>query len=45
MADHYDKCVSLGVMSKSYGLAGLRIGWLAGKDHETRKRSSSSNTI
>jgi aspartate/methionine/tyrosine aminotransferase len=22
-------CVSLGVMSKSYGLAGLRIGWLA----------------
>lgn len=38
MADHYDKCVSLGVMSKSYGLAGLRIGWLAGKDHETLEK-------
>jgi aspartate/methionine/tyrosine aminotransferase len=25
-------CVSLGVMSKSYGLAGLRIGWLAARD-------------
>lgn len=34
MADEYDKCVSLGVMSKAYGLAGLRVGWLASKDHE-----------
>lgn len=34
MADHYDKCVSLGVMSKAYGLAGLRVGWLVTKDHE-----------
>ncbi len=34
-ADHYEKCVSLGVMSKSYGLAGLRVGWMASKDHET----------
>lgn len=32
--DHYDKCVSLGVMSKSYGLAGLRVGWLVSKDVE-----------
>ncbi len=32
MADHYEKCISLGVMSKAYGLAGLRVGWLAGKD-------------
>lgn len=32
MADHYDKCVSLGVLSKAYGLAGLRVGWLAAKD-------------
>ncbi len=31
-ADHYEKGVSLGVMSKAYGLAGLRIGWLATKD-------------
>lgn len=31
-ADHYEKGVSLGVMSKAYGLAGLRIGWLATRD-------------
>lgn len=31
-ADHYEKGISLGVMSKAYGLAGLRIGWLATKD-------------
>lgn len=29
VADVYDKAISLGVMSKSYGLAGLRIGWVA----------------
>ena len=34
MADHYEKCVSLGVMSKAYGLAGLRVGWLVTKDLE-----------
>lgn len=33
-ADHYEKGVSLGVMSKAYGLAGLRIGWLATRDIE-----------
>ena len=27
--DVYERAVSLGVMSKTYGLAGLRIGWLA----------------
>lgn len=27
--DVYEKAVSLGVMSKAYGLAGLRIGWIA----------------
>lgn len=30
--DLYEKAVSLGVMSKTYGLAGLRIGWLATRD-------------
>ncbi|MEL7604617.1 MAG: aminotransferase class I/II-fold pyridoxal phosphate-dependent enzyme [Sedimentibacter saalensis] len=35
MADNYYKCASLGVMSKAYGLAGLRVGWLVSKDHET----------
>ncbi len=38
MADQYDKCASLGVMSKAYGLAGLRVGWLASKDHEMLNR-------
>ncbi len=34
MVDLYDKGISLGVMSKAYGLAGLRIGWLACKDEQ-----------
>lgn len=34
MADNYEKCASLGVMSKAYGLAGLRVGWIVSKDHE-----------
>ncbi|MBI2743790.1 MAG: aminotransferase class I/II-fold pyridoxal phosphate-dependent enzyme [Chlamydiales bacterium] len=33
-ADLYEKAISLGVMSKTFGLAGLRIGWLATKDSE-----------
>jgi len=32
--DLYDKGISIGVMSKSFGLAGLRIGWIASKDRE-----------
>ncbi len=35
--DLYEKAVSLGVMSKSFGLAGLRIGWIATKDQELLK--------
>lgn len=31
-AELYPKAISLGVMSKSFGLAGLRIGWLACQD-------------
>ncbi|MHA1169025.1 MAG: aminotransferase class I/II-fold pyridoxal phosphate-dependent enzyme, partial [Candidatus Hodarchaeales archaeon] len=30
--DLYDRAVSLGVMSKAFGLAGLRIGWIATRD-------------
>ncbi len=30
--DLYDKAASLGVMSKSYGLPGLRIGWVATRE-------------
>ncbi len=33
-ADLYDKGISLGVMSKSFALAGLRIGWLACRNHD-----------
>lgn len=32
MADAYEKGIALNVMSKSFGLAGLRIGWLASQD-------------
>ncbi|MEM9471079.1 MAG: pyridoxal phosphate-dependent aminotransferase [Pseudomonadota bacterium] len=32
IADIYERGLSLGVMSKSYGLPGLRIGWIACQD-------------
>jgi aspartate/methionine/tyrosine aminotransferase len=32
-ADVNERAVSLGVMSKTYGLAGLRIGWIATRDN------------
>ena len=34
IADVYERGLSLGVMSKSYGLPGLRIGWIACADTE-----------
>jgi aspartate/methionine/tyrosine aminotransferase len=37
-ADVYERAVSLNVMSKAYGLAGLRIGWLVCKDREVLGR-------
>jgi aspartate/methionine/tyrosine aminotransferase len=33
-ADLYEKALSLGVMSKTFGFAGMRIGWLATQDTE-----------
>jgi len=36
-----ERAVSLGVMSKAYGLAGLRIGWIATRDDQLRKRIAS----
>jgi aspartate/methionine/tyrosine aminotransferase len=33
-ADTYERGISLNVMSKSYGLPGLRIGWLAAHDRD-----------
>ncbi len=35
IADLYERGLSLGVMSKSYGLPGLRIGWIAAQDADT----------
>lgn len=32
IADAYEKGISLGVLSKAYGLPGLRVGWLACRD-------------
>lgn len=37
-ADAIDRGVSLGVMSKSFALAGLRIGWLASRDRDLLAR-------
>ncbi|MDD2621322.1 MAG: aminotransferase class I/II-fold pyridoxal phosphate-dependent enzyme [Syntrophomonadaceae bacterium] len=36
--DIYENAVSLGVMSKAYGLAGLRIGWVATGNHKILAR-------
>jgi len=37
-ADAYERGISLNVMSKAYGLPGLRIGWLACRDNEMLRR-------
>jgi aspartate/methionine/tyrosine aminotransferase len=34
----YERGLSLGVMSKAYGLPGLRIGWVLSKDHALLSR-------
>jgi aspartate/methionine/tyrosine aminotransferase len=39
--DRSDKALSLGVMSKPFGLAGLRIGWLALRDRSLREQIAS----
>jgi aspartate/methionine/tyrosine aminotransferase len=36
--DVYEKAVSLGTTSKAYGLAGLRIGWIATRDRALYER-------
>lgn len=41
IADIYEKGISLNVMTKSFGLAGLRIGWLASKDAAFLKEAGS----
>jgi aspartate/methionine/tyrosine aminotransferase len=39
-ADAYERGVSVGVMSKAYGLPGLRIGWLATQHQEISEKVS-----
>ena len=39
--DYGEHAVSLGVASKTYGLAGLRIGWIATKNREIYKEMAS----
>ena len=41
MCDIYEKGLSLGVMSKTFGLPGLRIGWIATKDKTLLKQLKS----
>ena len=36
VCDSYERGVSLGVLSKTYGLPGLRIGWIATRDEAIR---------
>jgi len=38
VADLYERGISLGVMSKSYGLPGIRVGWVACRDREVLGR-------
>jgi len=38
VADLYERGLSLGVMSKAYGLSGLRLGWVACKDVDLLRR-------
>jgi aspartate/methionine/tyrosine aminotransferase len=40
-AEATDRGVSLGVMSKAYGLAGIRVGWIATRDRALRERLAS----
>lgn len=37
-ADKYDRALSLNVVSKAYGLPGLRVGWIASRDHVALER-------
>jgi aspartate/methionine/tyrosine aminotransferase len=40
VADLYERGISLGALAKSYGLAGLRIGWVACQDRALLSRLS-----
>jgi aspartate/methionine/tyrosine aminotransferase len=38
LAEVYERGISLNVVSKAYGLPGLRIGWIACRDHDFLQR-------
>ncbi len=38
IADIYERGITLSVMSKAFGLAGLRLGWICTKDHAFLKK-------
>jgi aspartate/methionine/tyrosine aminotransferase len=44
-ADIYERGISLNVMSKAYGLPGLRIGWIACKDRALLAALERTNTF
>nr|WP_319385869.1 aminotransferase class I/II-fold pyridoxal phosphate-dependent enzyme [uncultured Roseibium sp.] len=39
IADIYERGISLNVMSKAYGLPGLRIGWIASQDRDLLQKT------
>jgi aspartate/methionine/tyrosine aminotransferase len=41
IVDAYEKGITLNVMTKAFGLAGLRIGWLASRDVEFMEKAGS----
>ena len=45
VADLYERGLSLNVMSKSYGLPGLRIGWIASQDTDAPVANGAHETL
>ena len=37
-SDTYEKCISLSGMSKTFGMGGLRVGWISARDKQVLKR-------
>lgn len=37
-ADHYERALSLNVMSKAYGMPGVRVGWIATHDADALRK-------
>ncbi len=43
--DLYERALSLGSMSKTYGLPGLRLGWLASRDRDALRADRRSQAL